>query len=101
MVDKHQYKEFEKEITTFANIIETNVYEEDNEYTWFIELKEYGILGFISVEDNKEDIEEPTITFSLMLYDVTNVSRESLLKLFSINGDFHGCSLSTELIEDK
>jgi len=100
-MDKHTYKEFEKEISTFANIIEANSNEVDNEYTWFIELIEYGVLGFISIENNEEDISNQTITFSLLLYDVTNVSKEGLLKLFSLNGDFHGCSLSTELIEDR
>jgi len=99
-MDKDKFKSFEKEVTTFANIIEINVDEEGYDYSLFIEIKNYGILGFISVEDNKEDIEESTITFSLMLYDVTNISREGLLQLFSLNGEFHGCNLSTELIED-
>jgi hypothetical protein len=84
------------EITDWANIIES-----PSSDCWFIELKEYDFLGFISCEDNMEDLKFPTISIGLFVYDITGISREQLFDLFALNGELHACSLSVESFEDR
>lgn len=93
----------EKDICEFAEIIEASdeIDEIDEEYSWLIQVRNMPFIGFISCENNNEDINVSTISLALLLYDITNISREKILELFSLNGSFHGCTLSAEKIEDR
>jgi hypothetical protein len=84
------------EIQEFADIIERPSAE-----SWFIKLKKYNFTGFITCEDNMEDIITPTIRMGILVADITGISRQQLLELFALNGEFHACTLSVESMEDR
>jgi hypothetical protein len=81
----------DQDIQEFANIVER-----PGPDCWIISLKDYKFTGFIRCEDNAEDLISPTIRMGLFVADITDISREQLLELFFLNGDFHHCNLSVE-----
>src|SRR5512137_1768041 len=85
-----------QEIKEFADIIERPSAE-----SWFIKLKGYNFTGFITCEDNMEDIITPTIRIGILVADITGISRQQIIELFALNGEFHACTLSVESIEDR
>jgi len=68
---------------------------------WLIDLKNYHFTGFIACEDNMDDIITPTIRIAIFVEDITGISREQLLELFALNGEFHACTLSVESLEER
>ncbi|MEQ8201172.1 MAG: hypothetical protein ABRQ24_07110 [Syntrophomonadaceae bacterium] len=68
---------------------------------WFIRLKKLNFTGFIMCEDNVDDIITPTIRIGILVADISGISRQHLLELFALNGQFHACTLSVESLEDK
>lgn len=71
------------------------------ENCWFVEFPGVDLVGFFSCEDNASDIQTPTISMAIFLYDITNASKSQLLELFAVNGDMHGCWFSAECIDDR
>lgn len=86
----------DQDIQDFAEIIERPAPE-----CWVISLKEYKFTGFIVCEDNMDDMITPTIRMGLFVADVTDISREQLLDLFILNGEFHAATLSVEKSDDR
>ena len=86
----------DQEIQEFANIINRPSAEQ-----WFIDFKKYHFNGFIVCEDNVDDIITPTIRMGIFVADITGISRQQLLELFALNGEFHTCTLSVESLEDR
>src|SRR5665647_450247 len=85
-----------QEIQEFAEILERH-----SEDSGFIKLKALNFTGFITCEDNMEDIITPTIRLGILVADITGISRQQLLELFALNGEFHACTLSVEPLEDR
>lgn len=100
-MDTKIYKQIEAEIEGFTTIIAKYNDEKESEAFWAIKLEASGILGYISINNNKEDIMVQTLNFSLILNDISNISKEAILGLFSLNTKLHACSLSAEVIEEK
>lgn len=86
----------EKELSSFSKIIE-----KPSPDIWFCEIIENQLYGFVSCELNEEDINIPTISFSLSIRDITNTSRQQIIDLFSLNGKLHACSFSADVIDNK
>lgn len=59
------------------------------------------LVGFFSCEDNESDIQTPTISMAIFLYDITDATKSQLLNLFAVNGDMHGCWFLAECIDDR
>lgn len=60
---------------------------------WGYEINE-DFSGFITCENNTDDLSIPTISVSLSLGPVTELNREDLLDLLDINGDLLGAGLT-------
>ncbi len=60
---------------------------------WGFELDE-DASGFLSLESNQGTLDVPTVTVSLSLGSIEEVSREDLMDLLTINGDLLGASLT-------
>ena len=71
------------------------VFEDEDEIAriWNFILDE-SISGYIGLEDNEETIGIQTVSIGLHLKDITNLSREDLINLFSANSDFINANLS-------
>jgi hypothetical protein len=60
---------------------------------WGFELDDEA-SGFLSLESNQGTLDVPTVTVSLSLGSIEEVSREDLMDLLTINGDLLGASLT-------
>jgi hypothetical protein len=60
---------------------------------WAYEINE-DFSGFVTCENNTDDLNIPTISISLSLGPVTDLTRDDLLDLMDINGDLLGASLT-------
>jgi hypothetical protein len=60
---------------------------------WGFELGE-DASGFLSLESNQGTLDVPTVTVSLSLGSIEEVSKEDLMDLLTINGDLLGASLT-------
>ena len=60
---------------------------------WGFELDDEA-SGFLSLESNEGTLDVPTVTVSLSLGSIEEVSREDLMDLLTINGDLLGASLT-------
>lgn len=60
---------------------------------WGFELGE-DASGFLSLESNQGTLDVPTVTVSLSLGSIEEVSKEDLMDLLIINGDLLGASLT-------
>jgi len=60
---------------------------------WGFELVE-DASGFLSLESNQGTLDVPTVTVSLSLGSIEEVSKEDLMDLLIINGDLLGASLT-------
>ena len=60
---------------------------------WGFELGEEA-SGFLSLESNQGTLDVPTVTVSLSLGSIEEVSKEDLMDLLIINGDLLGASLT-------
>ncbi|NLW81515.1 MAG: hypothetical protein GXY42_07580 [Desulfovibrionales bacterium] len=60
---------------------------------WGFELED-DASGFVSLESNQGTLDVPTVTISLSLGAIEEVSREDLMDLLTINGDLLGASLT-------
>lgn len=60
---------------------------------WGFELGE-DASGFLSLESNEGTLNVPTVTVSLSLGSIEEVSKEDLMDLLIINGDLLGASLT-------
>jgi hypothetical protein len=60
---------------------------------WGFELGE-DASGFVSLESNQGTLDVPTVTVSLSLGSIEDVSKEDLMDLLIINGDLLGASLT-------
>lgn len=63
---------------------------------WGFELED-DASGFVSLESNQGTLDVPTVTISLSLGAIEEVSREDLMDLLTINGDLLGASLTITL----
>lgn len=95
-VTKQLLAMIDQDIREFADITER-----PSDECWFINLKEYKFAGFITCEDNNEDIIAPTIRMGLFVADITDITRQQLFELFELNGEFHACTLSVESSEGR
>jgi hypothetical protein len=60
---------------------------------WGFELGE-DASGFLSLESNQGTFDVPTVTVSLSLGSIEEISKEDLMDLLIINGDLLGASLT-------
>jgi hypothetical protein len=60
---------------------------------WGFELGE-DASGFLSLESNQGTLDVPTVTVSLSLGSIEEVTKEDLMDLLIINGDLLGASLT-------
>ena len=60
---------------------------------WGFELDEEA-SGFLSLESNQGTLDVPTVTVSLSLGSIEEVTKEDLMDLLTINGDLLGASLT-------
>ena len=60
---------------------------------WGFELGE-DASGFLSLESNEGTLDVPTVTVSLSLGSIEEISKEDLMDLLIINGDLLGASLT-------
>lgn len=60
---------------------------------WGFELGE-DASGFLSLESNQGTLDVPTVTVSLSLGSIEEVTKEDLMDLLTINGDLLGASLT-------
>ena len=60
---------------------------------WGFELGEEA-SGFLSLESNQGTLDVPTVTVSLSLGSIEEVTKEDLMDLLTINGDLLGASLT-------
>lgn len=60
---------------------------------WGFELGE-DASGFLSLESNQGTLDVPTVTVSLSLGSIEEVSKEDLMDILIINGDLLGASLT-------
>ena len=60
---------------------------------WGFELGE-DASGFLSLESNQGTLDVPTVTVSLSLGSIEEISKEDLMDLLIINGDLLGASLT-------
>lgn len=86
----------DQDIVEFADIIER-----PSPDRWFIKLKKLNFTGFIMCEDNVDDIIVPTIRIGILVADISGITRQQLMELFALNGQFHACTLSVESLDDR
>lgn len=86
----------DQDIVEFAEIIER-----PSPDRWFIKLKKLNFTGFIMCEDNVDDIIVPTIRIGILVADISGITRQQLMELFALNGQFHACTLSVESLDDR
>jgi len=86
----------DQDIVEFADIIER-----PSPDRWFIKLNKLNFTGFIMCEDNVDDIIVPTIRIGILVADISGITRQQLLELFALNGQFHACTLSVESLDDR
>jgi hypothetical protein len=60
---------------------------------WGFEINE-DASGFLSLDSNQGTFDVPTVTVSLSLGAIEEVSKEDLLDLLALNGDLFGASLT-------
>lgn len=60
---------------------------------WGFEIGE-DASGFLSLESNQGTLDVPTVTVSLSLGSIEEISKEDLMDLLIINGDLLGASLT-------
>lgn len=65
----------------------------DDGALWGFELGEEA-SGFLSLESNQGTLDVPTVTVSLSLGSIEEVTKEDLMDLLTINGDLLGASLT-------
>ncbi|MGI6467716.1 MAG: hypothetical protein GXZ09_08595 [Syntrophomonadaceae bacterium] len=85
-----------QEIQGFVKVLDR-----PSEDCWFVEFPGIKLVGFFSCEDNESDIQTPTISMAIFLYDITDATKSQLLNLFAVNGDMHGCWFLAECIDDR
>lgn len=67
--------------------------------SWIFENKKLSVSGFISCEDNSEDIDIPTVSLAIMVFDLTDFTREQILGLFEKNISFWQANLISVTID--
>ena len=60
---------------------------------WGFELED-DASGFVSLESNQGTLDVPTVTISLSLGAIEEISKDDLIDLLTINGDLLGASLT-------
>ena len=60
---------------------------------WGFELEDVA-CGFVSLESNQGTLDVPTVTISLSLGAIEEISKDDLIDLLTINGDLLGASLT-------
>ncbi len=60
---------------------------------WGFELED-DASGFVSLESNQGTFDVPTVTISLSLGAIEEISKDDLIDLLTINGDLLGASLT-------
>lgn len=68
--------------------------------SWFFALDEENVAGFVSCENNKENLNVPTVSIAISLNYTCDYSMEELLKLFDLNGEFINAALSIQKIDE-
>ena len=86
-------KEMETVLKTAATESELVSPASEDGAIWGFELGE-DASGFLSLESNEGTLDVPTVTVSLSLGSIEEVSKEDLMDLLIINGDLLGASLT-------
>ncbi|PKN43482.1 MAG: hypothetical protein CVU60_00195 [Deltaproteobacteria bacterium HGW-Deltaproteobacteria-18] len=86
-------KEMETVLKTAATESELVSPASEDGAIWGFELGE-DASGFLSLESNEGTLDVPTVTVSLSLGSIEEISKEDLMDLLIINGDLLGASLT-------
>ena len=86
-------KEMETVLKTAATESELVSPASEDGAIWGFEIGE-DASGFLSLESNQGTLDVPTVTVSLSLGSIEEVSKEDLMDLLIINGDLLGASLT-------
>jgi len=86
-------KEMETVLKTAATESELVSPASEDGAIWGFEIGE-DASGFLSLESNQGTLDVPTVTVSLSLGSIEEISKEDLMDLLIINGDLLGASLT-------
>jgi hypothetical protein len=86
-------KDMEKVLRKVATEFEPVSEPAEDGALWGFELGE-DASGFLSLESNQGTLDVPTVTVSLSLGSIEEITREDLMDLLTINGDLLGASLT-------
>lgn len=86
-------KDMEKVLRKVATEFEPVSEPTEDGALWGFELGE-DASGFLSLESNQGTLDVPTVTVSLSLGSIEEVTKEDLMDLLTINGDLLGASLT-------
>ncbi len=93
-------QEIEWELERISNYCDRNREIDDTGASWYFELADPEISGFMWCEASTGTLQVPAVGIELVLDDITHYSREELLRVFELNKSLLGCSLGTYYPED-
>jgi hypothetical protein len=67
---------------------------------WYFRLNDPDLSVFLSIEDNHEDLNLPTVSMAIPLGDVTGATREQLAEWLMVSGDLVDASLTLVSLEE-
>lgn len=74
---------------------------DENEGSWFFAFENPNLIGFISYEQNKEDLNVPTVSIAVSLGEATELTQDDLVSLLDINGELINASLSIQDLDEN
>lgn len=93
-------QEIEWELERISNYCDRNGEMDNTGASWYFELAEPEISGFMWCEASAGSLKVPAVGIELVLDDISQYSREELLRVFELNKNLLGCSLGTYYPED-
>lgn len=90
----------EKELEKITYFYDRNNETDESAASWYFELDNPSISGFLWYEDNSSALKIPIISIELILDDLSYYTREELISVFELNKLLMGCSLGTFCPED-
>lgn len=90
----------ENELEKITNFYDRNEEVGENVASWYFELDNPSISGFLWYESDSSALRIPIVSIELILDDLSYYTREELISVFEMNKLLMGCCLGTFCPED-
>ena len=74
---------------------------DEQEGSWFFAFEDPNLIGFISYEENKEDLNVPTVSLAISLGEASELTLEDLQNLLDISGELINASFSIQNLDEE